>query len=120
MRAGGRSSADALGLAGSPWIEIRPGHWDIVRDILRELVSEREVRAFGSRAHFRAKKHSDLDLAILGEEALSLTALAVLRDAFAESDLPFLVDIVDWATTGEDFRRIIERDRVVVQAARCS
>lgn len=113
-------STDAFGLAGSPPIEIRSEHWSIVRGILGELVSDREVWAFGSRALFRAKKHSDLDLAILGEEALSLTALAALRDAFEESDLPFRVDVVDWATAGEAFRRIIERDRVVVQAARRS
>ncbi|MFO0691314.1 MAG: nucleotidyltransferase domain-containing protein [Myxococcota bacterium] len=113
-------STDALGPDGFPRIELRPEHWNIVRDILREVVSERDVWAFGSRALFRAKKHSDLDLAILGEEALSLTALAALRDAFAESDLPFRVDVVDWATTDEGFRRIIERDRVVVQTARRS
>lgn len=113
-------STDALGSAASPRIEIRPEHWNIVRDILRGLVPDREVWAFGSRALFRAKKHSDLDLAILGEEALSLTALAALREAFDESDLPFRVDLVDWATTGEGFRRIIERDRVVVQAGRRS
>ena len=111
-------STEALGRAESPRIEISPGHWNIVRGILRELVSDREVWSFGSRALFRAKKHSDLDLAILGGEPLSLTALAALRDAFAESDLPFRVDIVDWATTGEGFRRIIGRDRVVVQAGR--
>ena len=113
-------SIDGLEPAAIPRIEIRPEHWSIVRDILREFVSGREVWAFGSRALFRAKKHSDLDLAILGEEALSLTILAGLRDAFAESDLPFRVDVVDWVMMGEGFRRIIERDRVVVQAAgRC-
>jgi predicted nucleotidyltransferase len=104
-------------LHGTPGIEIRPEHWAIVRDLLKAQVPDREVWAFGSRALHRAKKHSDLDLAILGEDALSLTTLAALRDAFAESDLPFRVDVVDWATTDEGFRRIIERDRVVVQAA---
>jgi type I restriction enzyme S subunit len=40
-----------------------------------------------------------------------------LADAFAESDLPWKVDVVDWATTSESFRKIIERDKVVVQPA---
>jgi len=38
-----------------------------------------------------------------------------LADDFSESDLPFKVDIVDWATTGERFRKIIEAERIVLQ-----
>ena len=36
-------------------------------------------------------------------------------DDFSESDLPYKVDVVDWATTSAAFREIIERDRVVVR-----
>ena len=42
-------------------------------------------------------------------------ALPVIVDAFSESDLPYRVDVVDWAKTDAGFRKIIERDRVVVQ-----
>ncbi len=38
-----------------------------------------------------------------------------LVDDFSESDLPWKVDIVDWATLSEAIRKIIERDKVVVQ-----
>jgi type I restriction enzyme S subunit len=38
-----------------------------------------------------------------------------MAEAFDESDLPYKVDLVDWATTSESFRKIIERDRVVVK-----
>jgi type I restriction enzyme S subunit len=31
---------------------------------------------------------------------------------FAESDLPWKADVVDWARMGEVVRRIVERDRV--------
>jgi hypothetical protein len=41
--------------------------------------------------------------------------MAALVEDFAESDLPWKVDIVDWALTGAPFRSIIERDRVLVQ-----
>ena len=75
----------------------------------------REVWAFGSRARHCAKPYSDLDLAVIGVEPLSLDALAALNEAFAESDLPWKVDVVDWARMGEAFRRIVERDRVVLQ-----
>jgi type I restriction enzyme S subunit len=41
--------------------------------------------------------------------------LSALRDDFDESDLPFKVDMVDWTTTNPGFRKIIERDGVLVQ-----
>ena len=74
-----------------------------------------EVWAFGSRVTGRAKPFSDLDLAIISQEPLSLDVGATLRDHFAESDLPWKVDRVEWATTTDSFRRIIERDKVVIQ-----
>jgi type I restriction enzyme S subunit len=98
-----------------PLLDMRPEHWAIVRDILRRHVPQHEVWAFGSRATHAAKPHSDLDLAVIGDEPLRLPVSAALSEAFAESDLPWRVDVVDWATTSETFRKIIVRDRVVVQ-----
>ena len=98
-------------------VDMRPAHWEIVRAILQRHVPEHEVWAFGSRAKGSAKPYSDLDLAIITEQPLSLDTLAALNEAFSESDLPWKVDIVDWSRTSEAFRRIIERDRVVVQDA---
>jgi type I restriction enzyme S subunit len=49
------------------------------------------------------------------DEPLSLDVLAALNEAFAESDLPWKVDVVDWARMGDAFRRIVERDKVVLQ-----
>ncbi len=96
-------------------IDIKPIELDIVRTILARHVPEREVRAFGSRVSGPAKKFSDLDLAVMGETSISSSILADLEEAFRESDLPFKVDVVEWATTKENFRRIIEREYVVVQ-----
>lgn len=96
-------------------LDIRPDHLKIVLDILARHVPDREVWAFGSRATWKTKDYSDLDLAIIGDEALPLKLSAALSDDFAESDLPFKVDVVDWATTSESFREIIKRDRVVVR-----
>ncbi len=99
----------------TPPIDIRPDHWDIVQGILQKHVPQYEVWAFGSRAKWSAKQYSDLDLAIITDKPLSLDISASLSDDFSESDLPYKVDIVDWATTSESFRKIIERDKVVVQ-----
>ena len=101
-----------------PQIDIRPDHWAIVRDILQRHVPQYAVWAFGSRAKWTAKEYSDLDLAIITDNPLPLATSAALAEDFSESDLPWKVDIVDWAETSETFRKIIERDRVVVQEIR--
>lgn len=98
-----------------PRIDIRAEHWRIVRNILKKHVPQYEVWAFGSRAKGHAKPYSDLDLAIITEQPLSLDVSAALADDFSQSDLPWKVDVVDWATTSEDFRAIIARNKVVVQ-----
>jgi len=95
-------------------IDIKPDHWDIVRRILRRHVPDRKVLVFGSRATWKAKPYSDLDLVIMGAEPLSLRTAANLRESFEESTLPFRVDVVDWARTDNGFRAIIRREAVAV------
>jgi predicted nucleotidyltransferase len=87
----------------------------IVEKILRRYVPDREVWAFGSRTRPPSKPFSDLDLAILGSEPLPLGVMVDLKDEFSESDFPYRVDIVDWATTSERFRQIIEQRYVPIQ-----
>ena len=100
-------------------IDIRPADLATVRRILRDHVPAVEVLAFGSRVAWKARETSDLDLALMTDEPLGIDRTAGLRAAFTDSDLPFRVDIVDWATTSENFRRRILADHVVlrVQAA---
>jgi type I restriction enzyme S subunit len=96
-------------------IDIKPGDMDIVRGILARHVPEREVRAFGSRVSWTANEFSDLDLTVMGDEPLSLSVLADIKEEFENSDLPIKVDVVDWAVTKENFRKIIEKEFVVIQ-----
>ncbi len=95
-------------------IDVKPDDLAFVLNILKRELPERAVWAFGSRVGGTAKPFSDLDLAIIGEEPLSCDTRANLAEAFDESDLPFKVDLVDWATTAPAFRRIIEKNRIVL------
>ena len=87
----------------------------IVDSLLRQHVPDRKVLAFGSRATWTAKDYSDLDLAIVGDEPLSSDVASALAEGFGESDLPFKVDLVDWARIDEAFRDIIRRNSVAVR-----
>jgi len=78
-------------------------------------VPQHQVWAFGARATGKAKPYSDLDLAIITDKPLPPATQAALADAFSASDLPWRVDIVDWSTTSQSFRKIIDRDKVVLR-----
>lgn len=87
----------------------------IVKQILQTHIPNLEVWAFGSRVKGNAKPYSDLDLAVITKEPLSLQTHADLVDAFSESDLPWKVDIVDWALVAEPFKQVIMYQYVVLQ-----
>jgi predicted nucleotidyltransferase len=85
----------------------------LVLQILRaNLPPAVKVWVFGSRATGRARRYSDLDLAIDAGRPLTLDETASLADAFSESDLTCRVDVVDWHAIDDRFQRIIEKERV--------
>jgi len=98
-------------------IALEPDHKALVWRIIRSRVPEREVWVIGSRAGGTVKRYSDLDLVILGDDPLPCGVLADLAEAFEESDLPFRVDLIEWAATSESFRRIILASHRPLQVA---
>lgn len=100
---------------GKPNIAVSQEEWNIIQAILARHLPHHEVWAFGSRARRDEKPFSDLDLAIISDQPIGLEKTAALAEAFSESDLPYKVDLVDWASTSASFRSIIERDRVVIR-----
>lgn len=100
-----------------PPITISQQDWHEVRRILSHYLPGYTVLAFGSRVAGTAKPYSDLDLVIQAEQPLTLESMATIKDAFDESDMTIRVDIVDWAATGDIFRKIIQQQSVVIQQA---
>lgn len=86
-------------------IDIQPQHEYIVKTILRQYVPLAVVYAFGSRVALTAKPHSDLDLVIMGKEEIPIYRMHLIEEAFADSDLPFRVDVLDWHAISDDFRK---------------
>ncbi|MDR3288072.1 MAG: nucleotidyltransferase domain-containing protein [Peptococcaceae bacterium] len=80
----------------------------IVRQILRKHVPTAQVRLFGSRFGGKVKTFSDLDLAIAADGRLPWSLLLQMKEDFAESDLPYRVDLVDYSAVSDAFRRIID------------
>ena len=97
-------------------IDIQPKDLKIVLKILNQYLAQKTIIwVFGSRAKNTAKKYSDLDLAIDAGKPLPIKLIVDLEFAFEESDLPYKVDIVDWVSADEQFKKIIENDRVKLE-----
>lgn len=95
--------------------DVTPEDLKLVKSILAKYIPNYDVYAFGSRARGTARKFSDLDLAVMSERPLNFDLYATLKDAFSESNLPFKIDIVDWASIDEKFQDVIKQHYLILQ-----
>ncbi|WP_445768241.1 nucleotidyltransferase family protein [Rheinheimera sp.] len=98
-------------------LQVSDSEWQQVSAILQRYLPNNEVWAFGSRVKGNAKPYSDLDLVIISDTPLPLALLAEVAEAFSESDLPWKVDLVDWATTSERFRQVIAEQKLTFKTS---
>lgn len=88
---------------------------DLLKLILRQhLPVDTRVLAFGSRLSSNnknsdIKKHADLDLAIISNPPLSLALMGKLRLELEDSDIPFKIDLLNWADLSFEFREVIQK-----------
>ena len=82
----------------------------MILDVLNDKAQDCEVFVFGSRYDGTPKKFSDLDLAFIQKngERLGLSKQGEIEWAFSESDLPYLVDVVDYHGCHSSFKKIID------------
>jgi predicted nucleotidyltransferase len=71
-----------------PDVALSDDEWAIVRDILQTYIKDHSVWVFGSRARHTHHPYSDLDIAVIGDHALTFATMGELRQAFKESALP--------------------------------
>ncbi|MEK7166663.1 MAG: nucleotidyltransferase domain-containing protein, partial [Patescibacteria group bacterium] len=79
-----------------------------VKKILFKYLDQTQYRAFifGSRADNSAQKFSDIDIGIEGNQQLPAEAYFDILDAFENSDIPYLVDVVDFSQVSDKFKQV--------------
>lgn len=84
------------------------------RAIVKRVLGGQQARVFlfGSRARGTSGRHSDIDIGILPLEPLGEGTLALLREAFEESTIPFHVDVVDLTAVDEALGARILREGI--------
>ena len=96
-------------------LDVNADELKLLKQILEQCIPGIKVKAFGSRANNTAKPYSDLDLAVMTETPLTLYQGAMLTEAFEESNLPFKVDVVDWASISSNFKEIIRSSLIDIE-----
>lgn len=76
---------------------------EVLGIIYSELPLSVAVYAFGSRSTGTTRKSSDLDLLLDSPTPTSWEKLSLIEETFADSDLPFRVDLLDKHRTNEHF-----------------
>ena len=80
----------------------------ILYRIIKKHIPDCDVLAFGSRYKWTNEETSDLDLAVVGETKVGYRVIDEIKYDFMESDLSFRVDVLDYHSISESFRRIID------------
>ena len=98
-------------------IDIDPADRKTVLQLVERHVPNCEVRAYGPRVEWTADLYSRLDIAVMGTSDASPRALTALREAFSNSDLPFIIDVMDWHAIWDEVRQEMSGPYVVLQPA---
>ena len=71
-----------------------------------------DVYLFGSWANGTQRRTSDIDVAVDPHRPLPSGTLALLRERFEESAIPYFVDVVDLSEADEKFRMRVHREGI--------
>ena len=96
-------------------IDVTENQLALIEELLQKHVPDCEIWAFGSRVSGIRKEYSDLDLALVGSAKLPFGVIARLKESFAESVLPFRVDLLDWHAISKEFQAVILDRYEIVQ-----
>lgn len=92
-------------------IRLEPRYLELLQKLLKPY--DCSFYLFGSRLSPIGKRFSDIDL--LYFEELSSTALCLLEEALEASDLPYKVDLVNYQSCDEAFKKLIGSRYVCIQ-----
>jgi predicted nucleotidyltransferase len=89
-------------------INLLPEHIDTIKQIINRYLNNPKIKIFGSRTNGSSNKNSDIDIAIISDKKIDFKTLAEIKIAFEESDIPYRVDIIDYISASENFKKIID------------
>lgn len=100
-----------------PVLDLPESNFILLKELLETHVPHAEVWAYGSRVNGQSHAASDLDLVLRNPPDLDSPQqhLSDLKEALSDSNIPILIDVLDWARLPESFHAVIEKEYVVVK-----
>jgi predicted nucleotidyltransferase len=95
-------------------MDLNQKHREILISTIHSVVGRADIYLFGSFARGKARIDSDVDIAIRSQAKIPFEEMMRMKHLFAESELPYFVDIIDLNAIEESFRRAIENDLVKI------
>jgi restriction endonuclease S subunit len=93
-------------------IDIESRHLKMVKSVFARYLSYKQVWAYGSRVKWTAGHTSDLDCVIFNATD---SEIYNAQEAFDESDIPFEVQLLNWKTIPDDFKKNIKEGYFVLR-----
>ncbi len=91
--------------------------WDLseTRRIVLEMLTPYAVSVylFGSRANGTMTRNSDIDVAVLAQEALPAGLLSKIREKLEDSQILYNVDLVDLSEVTQEFKDKVIREGLI-------
>ena len=92
-------------------LALKPEYKKIIEKILEACVPGKTVWVYGSRIKGKSHEGSDLDLLI--KSSVTFEELSLVREALSDSNIPISVDILDWDSIPDSFKKEIEKEHLV-------
>lgn len=93
-------------------LQVNPDHLTFIQKILSASLPHSKFWLFGSRIQGTARQYSDLDIALVAQQPIPLSQLGQLDATFANSDLPFRIDLVDFHRISPQFQALIKENHI--------
>ena len=93
-------------------IDVEQRHYQAIKEILSSFLPYKKVIAYGSRVKWNASETSDLDLVVFNATDKQIYEV---KEAFDESNIPFIIQILNWETIPQDFKENIEQKYHILQ-----
>ncbi len=94
---------------------LKPQYLQMLQEIFKAYCPNAEIWAYGSRINGTAHNGSDLDLVVKNFNDSSKD-IFVLKELINDSNIPILVDILDFNHIPASFQKEIEKNYVVIFA----
>lgn len=93
-------------------------HLEAIQRILEAHFAGLEVDAYGPRVTgVGLTPETTLNVVVVSDKPIPVEEMLNVEKAFADKELPFRVDVIDWAKLTESMQKSIRKEHVVIQEA---